>query len=111
MVCKVGDDEDEDFGFDYAHCQIGLGMELGIDEMREGCQPSQLVMRILPTITTSRQRMPCTQTTQNPTTKWAQLRESSDVCQVTSVWKIVSNLLDFFGKKNSKIQNKILSTI
>jgi len=64
MVCEVGDDEDEDSGFDYAHCLIGLGMELGIDEMREGCRPSQLVMRILLTITTSRQRMPCAQTTQ-----------------------------------------------
>jgi hypothetical protein len=38
-------------------------------------------------------------------------RGASDVCGVTSVWKIVSNFLDFSGRKNSRIQNKILSTI
>ncbi len=48
LVREVGDDEDEDSGSDCAHCQIGLGMELGIDETREGRRPSQPVVRILP---------------------------------------------------------------
>ncbi len=48
LVREVGDDEDEDSGSDCAHCQIGLGMELGIDETREGRRPSEPVVRILP---------------------------------------------------------------
>jgi len=48
LVREVGDDENEDSGSDRAHCQIGLGMELGIDETREGRRPSQPVVRILP---------------------------------------------------------------